>query len=173
MEPVLQLDEFGLTDLRVHWEAPRGETGEVTSKFDVGYTCKHLTQDPRQYKLILTVKDRRSAASGSQIAHLEATIVGFFSLPQDTDLAERERRIRVNGLTMLYGALRGTLATVCGVFPPDFRYVLPTVNMLEVIKTVEGKRAKKAKDLSRAVGSETVKRQRARAQHAPHPEAGQ
>jgi len=147
MEPVLQLDDFGLTDLRVHWEAPQGETGEVTSRFDVGYTCKHFTADPRKYKLTLTVKDRRSSAAGSQIANLEATIVGFFTFPPETEVADREKRIRINGLTMLYGALRGTLAAVCGVFPPDSRYVLPTVNMLDVIKAVEAKHADQASRL--------------------------
>lgn len=144
MEPVLQLDDFGLTDLQVHWHAPVDDNDEITSNLDVGYVCKCLTADPKRYKLTVTVKDRRSLPSGGKIADLEATIVGFFSFPAEREPAERERIIRVNGLTMLYGALRGALATVSGLFPPDFRYVLPTVNMLDVIKTVEAKRATEA-----------------------------
>jgi len=144
IEPVVQLDDFGLTDLQVHWHAPVGDREEITSKFDVGYTVRRLSTDPTKYRLQLTVKDHRSSGKGNRLANVEATIVGFFSFHAGSDEMQREKRIRVNGLTMLYGALRGALATISGIFPPDFRYVLPTVNMLEVIKTVEEARARKA-----------------------------
>lgn len=144
-EPVVQLDDFGLTDLQIHWKSAAGKRDEVTSTFNVGYVVEHLTSDPTRFRLNLTVKDDRAAGGGNSIANLEATIVGFFSFPVETEPTEREKRIRINGLTMLYGTLRGVLANVCGVFPPDLRYVLPTVNMLDVIKSVEEKRARKAR----------------------------
>jgi molybdopterin-binding protein len=143
-EPVLQLDDFALTDLHVHWEPREVVEGEVTSQVTVDYAVRRLTSDPTHYRLDMTVKDRRLAATGEAFANIEATIVGFFSFPSGTEANEREKRIRINGLTVLYGALRGALANVCGVFPPDFRYVLPTVNMLDVIRTVETNRSKAA-----------------------------
>ena len=151
-EPVVQLDDFGLTDLHVHWEPADQGASEIATKLNVGYVVHHLTSDPTHYRLRLTIKDRRFAPGGDSFANVQATILGFFTFPSSTEPAEREKRIRLNGLTMLYGALRGALATVAGVFPPGFRYVLPTVNMLDVIKTVETKRAKAAMARSNTTG---------------------
>lgn len=141
-KPVVQLDDFGLTELHVHWEPAGKGARDVPTNLNVTYVVHRLTSDPTHYRLALTVKDRRFAPGGDSFANVHATILGFFIFPSSTEPAEREKRIRINGLTMLYGALRGALATVCGVFPPGFRYVLPTVNMLNVIKAVETKRAK-------------------------------
>lgn len=142
-QPVVQLDDFGLTDLRVHWEADADEGQQAISNLTVAYTVRTLSADPTKYRLTMTVKEQRRIKQGDLLSSVEATILGFFSFPDGTTTDEREKRIRLNGLTMLYGALRGALATVRGIFPPNFRYVLPSVNMLEVIKNVEEKRARK------------------------------
>ncbi|MCK5841034.1 MAG: hypothetical protein KAH31_02615 [Candidatus Sabulitectum sp.] len=66
-------------------------------------------------------------------------IFGIFSFPSETSLNDMEGIIRVNGCTILYGLLRGHLASVTGAFPSG-PYVLPTVNMLEVVKRIEESR---------------------------------
>ncbi len=136
--PVLQLDDFGLTDLEVHWREVGAEAADDTHTLAVGYEVEQMVADGSRFRLTMTVADRRWSAVGEPPASVNATAVGFFTLPESTPLEDRPRVIRVNGLTLLYGALRGALAAVTGVFPPDFRYVLPTVNMLEVIEHVEG-----------------------------------
>ncbi len=140
-EPVLRLEEFGLTDLHVHWEPQEHIEKRAPTRLDIGYAVHHLTSDPTRYRLTMTVRDHRPSPAGDALAQINATIVGFFAFPEATKAADREQRIRFNGLPMLYGALRGALATACGVLPAGFRYVLPTVNMLDVIKTVESQKA--------------------------------
>ena len=136
--PVLRLDDFGLTDLEVHWRHAGAAAGAERDTLGVGYQVEEMVGDPTRFRLTLTVDDRTRLAADQPPAIVKATAVGFFSLPESTPPAERARVIRVNGLTVLYGALRGALAAVTGLFPPDCRYVLPTVNMLEVIQHVEG-----------------------------------
>jgi hypothetical protein len=52
-------------------------------------------------------------------------------------LQNREQAIRINGLTILYGALRGLLLPITATFPLGFRYILPAVDMIQIIKAVE------------------------------------
>ncbi len=136
--PVLQLDDFGLTDLEVHWLDYGAETADGTGTFTVGYEVEQMVEDGTRFRLTIAVTDSRARPSGGPPSTVKATGVGFFTIPESTAADDRARVIRVNGLTMLYGSLRGALAAVTGLFPPDFRYVLPTVNMLEVIEHVEG-----------------------------------
>lgn len=143
--PLLQLREFGLTDLSVHWSDHALPGRETTSRFRVGYKVGRLQGAPLDYRLTMTVKDTRESAKGQPLVNLEATIVGFFTFPEDTPEVERNRIIRTSGLPILFSTLRGVLASVTGVFPPDFHYVLPTVNMLEVIRSVEGQPKSQAK----------------------------
>jgi hypothetical protein len=143
-EPALQLDEFALTELHVHWEPGSEGKSKPASKLDIGYTVHRLTSDPTKYRLTMTVKDHRAASEDGGRVKIVSTIVGFFTLPAATEAKEREKRIRLNGLTMLYGALRGVLSSVTGFLPPGSRYLLPTVNMLDVVRAVEGARAQAA-----------------------------
>jgi hypothetical protein len=138
--PVVLLDDFALTDLELHWQSRAPVNGAVTSNLQVGYRVEQLTKEPARFRLTLDVEDSRVTEGGAALGRIKVTAVGFFSFPEPGPQLDRGRAVRINGLTMLYGALRGALTTITGVFPPDFRYVLPAVNMLEVIRTIEGRR---------------------------------
>ena len=71
--------------------------------------------------------------------NIDVEIAGIFSFPDGTGSSDMQGIIRVNGCTIFYSLLRGHLASVTGVFQSG-PYVLPTVNMLEVVKKIEGSR---------------------------------
>ena len=143
--PVLRLKDFGLTDLSIHWRQAEAPKTQLKSRLSVGYLVQKLSDEPSNYKVRLTVRDERAAAADQVLATVKVTAVGFFPFPESATPEERERLIRVNGLPVLYSSLRGALLSVSGLFPPGFRYLPPTVNMLELIKSVEGKATEKVR----------------------------
>lgn len=139
--PVLQLDDFGLTDLEVRWKLPRPEGVDASSRITVGYGVETSKSEPWKYRVTLKVSDTLVMPDGKVMGTIAATAMGFFSFPQGTPEDVRATLVRTTGLPMLYSTLRGALRGVTGHFPPDFRYTLPTVNMLEIIAQVEGSQA--------------------------------
>lgn len=137
-EPVCQLDEFFLTRLRVDWVEPPKNT-KTQLRFGFDYTVGRHKDDPCRYRLQFRVTARSNEAQTVGLA-LDTEIVGFFTLPKDMDPDKREYQIRVNGCTLLYGILRGQLATVTGSFPGG-KFILPTFMMQDVVADVEKRRA--------------------------------
>jgi hypothetical protein len=136
--PALQLDDFGLTDLEVRWKLPRPEGVDASSRITVGYGVETSKGEPWKYRVTLKVSDELVIPDEKVMGTISATAMGFFSFPQGTPEDVRAKLIRTTGLPMLFSTLRGALRGVTGHFPPDFRYTLPTVNMLEIIAQVEG-----------------------------------
>jgi hypothetical protein len=136
--PVLQLDDFGITELEVRWHGDDHEATVATSEFEVGYRVSRRISGSPRYRLTMTVKDIRGRSKGEPGIELAVTATGFVSFPEAHPIKEQEQLVRVLGLPMLYSSLRGALMMISGLFPPGSRYVLPTVNMLDVIQDVEG-----------------------------------
>lgn len=153
----LELIEFGLTDLQIHWGSPMKEQEEYEKKFYIDYQVRVFIKDPAKYRIRLSVKDEMFEKSGNARFSLSSTIVGLFQFVQDQESDKKEYLIRFLGLSMLYSTLRGVLSTVSGVFPPDTRYVLPTVNMQEVIREIEAKGSRVPKKHKGKVPQKTPK----------------
>ena len=135
----LELRDFTIRDLEFHWQVPAPGSKGQERDFRVTYQVAVNSTDPLDYRLELVVADSQSPSEKVAGYSLKATIWGFFRFPDGLDREKREYHIRINGITMLYGTLRGALATIGGMLPPNRRYVLPTINVFELIEAAEGK----------------------------------
>lgn len=138
MQPVCQLEEFVLTRLNIEALdcAPETNTGNARISFD--YDLAVAADDDHRIRMEMTFSmqsaDDQEQASCPYV--IEAGIMGFFAFPQDMADEKIAYFCRVNTLSILYGILRGQIATVTGSFPHG-KFVLPTVMMQDVVNEIE------------------------------------
>ena len=140
MEQVVKLDSFNILKSNIEMLPPAPEMlqkaadniVQLKHNSSISYSVGKNQDNEYNYKLTLGVKVIPEEFGWS----IDMEIVGIFTFPEGTSAGEREGIVRVNGCTILYGLLRGHLASVTGAFPSG-PYVLPTVNMLEVVKRIE------------------------------------
>ncbi len=145
MEPVVNLDSFVMLRSNIEMFPPDDEAlrsavdNKVQLKYNssISYSVGNNQNNEYNYKLTLGVKVIPDTFGWN----IDVEIAGIFSFPDGSSSSDMEGIIRVNGCTILYGLLRGHLASVTGAFPSG-PYVLPTVNMLEVVKRIEESRKK-------------------------------
>ena len=142
-QPPILMETFGLRDLHIEWKDDLEPGVQQESKLDIGYQLDQM-QDPAVVRIGLTFSDVARGPKGQEVYRVSAHIMGFFRLAQGLADDEKGRLLLGNGLAMLYSSLRGILLPVSGCFPPGFRYVLPTVNLQDVIREVESQRARAA-----------------------------
>ncbi len=137
-EPVCGLHDFFLTRLTVEWFEPEKAT-EIRLRFSFDYDVAYNRDDPNYYRLTFRMSGQPdvSPKAGYEI---DTEIVGYFSFPKETPKDQKEYLIRINGTTILYGILRGELASVTGMFPHG-KITLPTVMMQDVIVQLEREKA--------------------------------
>ena len=144
MTPILQLESFFLTRLHVDWNFPNdgGTTIEIRSTqnaFD--YEVGTHKEEPNRRLLRLKFHCQEYDAKENKVGHcIDCEMVGIFSFTEATPKGKEEAVVRINGINMLYGALRGILATLTGAFPGG-RYSLPSIMPQEIVNDVETRRA--------------------------------
>jgi hypothetical protein len=140
--PVCELETFNINKL--HVECLNSETDNQFSamySFDYNILCQ--PDNPRvkkmiaQYSLVPNPDDAKPRCPYA----INVEIEGVFSFPEDMPEEKMGYLCRVNGLTILYGILRGELANVTGSFKGG-KFILPTVMMQDVVKDVEARKAK-------------------------------
>src|SRR6266576_3099401 len=141
--PVLQLEEYFLTRLHVDYTFPPGapqvEVKQTECNFDYE-TGTHVT-DQRLRMLRLKGLFRELDANNQAVGHrIECEILGFFSFTDTTPKGKEEVLLRVNGVSVLYGALRGILGIMSGSFPGG-RFRLPNIMPQEIVADIEKRRA--------------------------------
>lgn len=148
MPDILKLEQFQLTDLTVKWHEEGNEGREECLIADgecaLSYDVLRQKEDPRYFALKMRFQFTPKAHPFKAGYEIGTNIDGFFSFPEALSEDEMQALIRVNGLTILYGVLRGELASVTGLFPGG-RFVLPAVYMPDIIASIEGQRSRKPK----------------------------
>lgn len=143
--PICQLDDFYFTHLEVKWNEPDTVTDvtSLTSKFD--YDVFRKKENTRHYMLrfqsAFEEKTKDDAGVGFEI---ESTLVGLISFQEGTCTDDCEKIVRLNGVALLWGVLRGQLAAMTGSFPGG-KFSLPTIMPDEIVTMVEARKAEKAK----------------------------
>lgn len=140
MEPAVKLDSFSILRSCIEMLPPSAETLQKAAdsilqlKYNssISYSVGKNQDNEYNYKLTLGVKVIPEEFGWN----IDMEIAGIFTFPEGTSAGDMEGMIRVNGCTILYGLLRGHLASVTGAFPSG-PYILPTVNMFEVVKAIE------------------------------------
>ena len=142
MKPVCELEDFHVNKLIVEgvdWE----KNGRLSASYGFDYELSCRTDNPHIMKMIMRYSIQPNPQEASPLCpySIHTEIEGIFSFPEETEELKQEYLCRVNGLTILYGILRGEIANVTGSFK-NGKFVLPTVMMQDVVKEVEARKAK-------------------------------
>lgn len=145
--PTLQLNQFFMKKLNIEWIEAIKKANQMS--LTVSYDVSINKDNENFYRLTFSTKlsPKRSKVSKEKLSgyKIASEIVGFFSFPESfSNKDERRIAIRINGCIILYGILRGQIATITGSFP-NGKFNLPTVNMIEIIKEIEEKNIAKIK----------------------------
>lgn len=99
------------------------------------------TADPRRFMLRLEVKV--GPDENSQLTPPAYTVMikgrAFFAFKKNPSKDEADRFLQLNGVSILYGLLRGHVAQITAQGPYG-QFLLPTLNFMELQKQAAGKR---------------------------------
>lgn len=139
MNSPCQLKHFAVTRLHVDWaivpkvKHPRGE--HIECKFGVS-VFKHL-QSSNEFKVELRASfsevTKGSLPHGFQV---EVVIVGLLSFSPELNEETLQRLVHLNGVNVLYGTLRGIVASASGVFPFG-PMIIPSLSPQEILTRTE------------------------------------
>ncbi len=146
MTPVIHLADFHVSSLHLTYVEPSsGTDGHIVgtkSGFDYDIAKKHDSNVSYRLKLIHNFQefDAEDKPLGCK---LKVTITGFFEFPEDSEDESRDALIRLNGVSILYGILRGVVATVSGL-QPGGKITLPAIMPQEIVRMVEDGKKERA-----------------------------
>src|SRR5579872_5700442 len=133
-----QLEEFNVLRLNVAYSMPPQDAlmklTQMRCNFDYDVAVHHTER--HRYRLIFRTKIEEMSGEIQVGKIVEAEMLGFFRMLPDSTVEQRETRIRVNGVSILYGLLRGIVATTTGCFPMG-KMVLPSVMPQDIVNAVE------------------------------------
>lgn len=150
MPTVCSLEEFSLTKLHLDFHQPEADEAVITqAKCGFDYAVATHSVEKNRYRLGFRVRCCEADEGGKHMGNaMEAEIVGFFRFDEDESKEKMDALIRLNGVSILYGILRGIVATVTGVFPTG-KFLLPTVMPREIVEHAEKAKPKNAHPKSR------------------------
>lgn len=145
MSTILQLENYFLTRLRMHFHFPENGEGQVQNlRLDFDYDALQHSEEPLRRLLRLRVALSERGPNDQKIGHdIECEINGQFLMPENLEPAQQEGLLRVNGLSILYSTLRGILGNITGSFPGE-KLCLPTVLPQDVVASIEARKQKAA-----------------------------
>jgi hypothetical protein len=143
MKTDCQLEEFFIT--RLHIDHRQQTAPEKQPAHHLGYGFDYVIgkhkEDECRYRMSFQFTAEEFSENEQPVGlKLDAEIVGFFSINPDLEKKKREALAQLNGASLLYGILRGVVATATGVFP-EKKLNLPTVSPQEIVKLVHEKRS--------------------------------
>ena len=177
---VLQLNEFYLTKCNVKWNELGQKSEGIT--FSIDYDVERNCDNDKMFRLTFRFSLSPKMSTTLEIKcsgyEIETEIVGIFFFPDGFEEDDMNLIVRDNGCRILYGILRGEIASITGSFQ-DNKFVLPTVNMRNIVIDVEknrrailGEPAKKIhvkKKAARVLGKARKPRKKAKATSSTKP----
>lgn len=144
MSAVIQLTDFHISALQMEFIEPAtdGDVEIVASKSGFDYTVSKKRDHDLSYRMKLIFRFQEVDTNDKPIGcKLKIAIIGFFQFPEETDEENRAKLIRLNGVSILYGILRGVVGTVSGL-QPGGRITLPAIMPNEIVAMVEAGKQK-------------------------------
>lgn len=166
MSVSIHLDEFILTRLHVDWHgSPEAAAGGTEKEIRVGYNVATKKDDATRFKFDLRVALVPKSAKKKTGWEIDTAITGFFSFPEGIDAATMDEAVRFNGILILFGILRGLLASATGAFPGG-KYCLPALPVQDIVnagrKKPAGGGAREPKPVARAVPAKSARVRKSR-----------
>jgi len=145
-QSVCELEQFFVGKLHLDFRSPPAKDMQVTQvrcNFDYGVGTHK--SDPHRYRLTFRFDCHEATEDKTEVGNaVKAEISGFFRFPKSTDKKRMDLLIRLNGVSILYGILRGIVANATGVFP-NGKFLLPTLMPQDIVKQVETEKAAASK----------------------------
>ena len=138
----LELKDFFLTKLCVEWDPsdglhPLDDSGKEEGPVRIEHEIVRRTADQPLYALKLCVQIVPTGKETHSGYRVDAEIVGLLRFHQGSPEEKVRQILRTNGAVILYGVLRGQIAAFTGSFLAG-KFMLPTVNMAEILTGAEG-----------------------------------
>ena len=135
MQPPLELQDYWIEELVVQAN-PEYDGKKISSQMlpEIDF---HIAKAPQQKKFlicmtigILSKKDEPNSAP----YRIVVTLSGQYQFRKETDEQTIRKMLAPNGLAILYGIARATVAqaTACG---RHGKFLLPTVDLIEILRT--------------------------------------
>jgi hypothetical protein len=130
MKPKCTLEDYQLIRFAIDWHNPEKRT-KVTFQPCITYGLRSHKKDAElfQVEMHVNIVSEEKPPAGYEV---HAGIRGQFRVPSCGDVEKQSYIATLNGLTILYGILRGHVAAVSGSFSAG-KFLLPTVMMQDVI----------------------------------------
>jgi len=159
IQSLMQLEECCLSKLEVHAApytpgAPKRKNDFIKSERDVSLTFMRESrshESKRLYWITLGVEASWANDAKARFEMISATIDGVFSFPVGTKQEEIAKYVPVLCLTNLYSFARGAISQATGSCRGG-SYLLPLVNMNEVVKLLADTKASQPKAIVRKSG---------------------
>lgn len=137
-----ELETFNINNLHVEsLNADQDGNFSAMVSFDYNILCQK--DNPRIKKMVMkfSITPNQEDETPRCPYAIDVEIEGIFSFPDDMPEEKVDLIVRVNGMTILYGILRGEIANVTGSFKSG-KFILPTVMMQDVVKDIEARKTK-------------------------------
>jgi preprotein translocase subunit SecB len=134
MPALLEIDEYFIDDFCFQANTDFDGKKESQNSLNVDFKLGRALTGVPQFEVRLFIKLNQYDEQFSQAPYrLELSIVGYFHFSDGTDEGTIKKLIAPNGLAILYGIARGTVAdmTGCSRFG---KLVLPAFNFIELIQ---------------------------------------
>ncbi len=138
LKKLIHLDDFFMTRLSIEWimESQTIDLPEENPCID--YDIKRNPDNKQQFALVLSLQ-AYSPKKQKCFLKIDSQIYGIFTFTKKATEEEMQHLIRLNGLIILYGLLRGQITTITGSFLGG-RFMIPSIYMEYVISRVEGRK---------------------------------
>lgn len=137
--PVLQLEKHFLQKLHIDWKPPAAEPATSVAATRCAFDYDIAVHRTEKHRRMITFRLRAEEIDHNEqpVAHkVDCEIVGLFSLTSATPLGKEEEILRINGVSILYGILRGIFSMTTGAFPGG-GFSLPSVMPQDIVRDVE------------------------------------
>jgi preprotein translocase subunit SecB len=134
MPALLEIDEYSIDGFSFQANTDFDGVKESHNALDVDFNIGRATTGEPRFEVRLFISQNQKDEQFAQAPYrLNMNVAGYFHFPDDTDEETIKKMIVPNGLAILYGIARGTVAhmTGCSRFG---KLVLPSVNFIELIK---------------------------------------
>lgn len=130
----LNLNEYFVDELAFVANHDHVSSGTRTAALDMDFDISRNPSKPLEFMISMTVDiNRRDEDFQNSDYRVHLKLTGFFSFTDGTTEETISSMIAPNGLSILYGVARGTVANATAT-SWNGKFVLPAMNLTELIK---------------------------------------
>lgn len=150
----LQLDRYLVDDLifKCNKFATTKDDKPIDPTIGIDFNVKGSEQDENIFLLDMVVDlNAGQAFKKFQLHQIHLHLYGWFRFTTPLDEPTKEKMLFTNASSILYGVARSIVANLTGSLGAS-RYILPSVNLLEIVKAKSGSSPEKTRTATKRVG---------------------